>query len=452
MNNAYNTCNSCFVRFVFIICMVQVYKSQYLCTELIINTIIITIMKTNNIKVLALLAMMTAGMTMTTSCSSDNDNVVENNVETSRNKAKEKSDSVSFKGNVASVSSYGEMELGFRTADLNKVGIEYGDLVDVTVGDDIVLHDVPYVTSFNEVALYSPCLCDYNATGQTLSLGMGNGDFSVRIGGKPNDAVTITLKSKGGYKEMQQLLKSSYGYDRYEYESDEMFANFREMTTSGMAPRTCYRSGNPLNCVDNKVRYAYVDRLAAQAGIKTEIDLADTPEKIAKYRSTEGYESTYCLALYDHEQTVTLGLTADAFSDKFMTKLADGLRFMANHDAPYLIHCNEGKDRCGFVSMLLQSLAGASYEEVAADYMVTFYNLCHTQIGTDSYNLRKKYSIDRMVWLMSHLDDAAHPTTIDWSNIAPDKVDLHAAARNYIMHCGVSESDCNKLESKLRGM
>ncbi len=413
-----------------------------------------------NVKVLVFLSLMSAGMAMVTSCSNDNDveeqtlqqNLFGVTLDASNHKLTGRISSVNTDCDVASVSSYGEMVLGFKTADLNKVGIEYGDLVDVTVGDDIVLQDVPFVTSFNEVALYSPCLCDYNATGQSLSLGMGNGDFSVRVGGKTGDTVTITLKSKGGYKAMQELLKSSYGYDPKAYKSDEMFANFREMTTSGMAPKTCYRSGNPLNCVDNKVRYAYVDRLAAQVGIATELDLADTPDKIAQYRTTAGYESTYCLSLYDNQNTATLGLTADAFSDKFMTKLASGLEFMASHDAPYLIHCNEGKDRCGFVSMLLQSLAGATYSEVVEDYMMTFYNLCFIEKDSESYNLRKQYSIDRMVWLMGHLDEAAHPTSIDWSHITPEKVDLHAAAHDYIIKCGVSESDCNKLEKKLRGM
>jgi len=362
----------------------------------------------------------------------------------------EDSDVVKYSGVVKSISSYGEMELSFLTADLNKVGIEYSDIVDITIGKDIHLTDVPFVTSFNEVALYSPCLCDYNATGTTLTCGMGNGDFSYRIGGQPGDAVTIALNKKQGYKAMHDMVNATYYYEREKYDSDEMFANFREITTTGMKSKTVYRSGNPLNCSSNAVRYAYVDKLASEVGIKTEIDLADTDEAIAKYRKTEGYNAPYCLSLYDNKQTIPLGLTADAFSPKFMNKLADGLRFMISHEPPYLIHCNEGKDRCGFVSMLLEALAGATYDEVAEDYLVTFWNLNRTTVGSDCYNVRKEFGIDRMVWLLGHMEDANHVTEINWDDITPQTVKLYDAARQYITQCGLSESECDALEKKLK--
>lgn len=357
---------------------------------------------------------------------------------------------VKYSGVVKSVSSYGEMELSFLTPDLNKVGIEYSDIVDITIGNDIHLTDVPFVTSFNEVALYSPCLCDYNATGKSLSCGMGNGDFSYRIGGQPGDAVTITLTKKQGYKDIHDIVNATYYYEREKYDSDEMFANFREITTSGMKPKTVYRSGNPLNCSSNAVRYAYVDKLASQVGIKTEIDLADTDAAIANYRKTDGYDAPYCLALYDSQQTIPLGLTADAFSPKFMNKLAEGLRFMISHEPPYLIHCNEGKDRCGFVSMLLEALAGATFDEVAKDYLVTFWNLNRTAVGSDCYNVRKKFGIDRMVWLLGHIDDANHVADVNWDSISPQSVNLHDAARQYMMQCGLSMSECDALEARIR--
>ena len=38
------------------------------------------------------------------------------------------------------------------------------------------------------------------------------------------------------------------------------------------------------------------------------------------------------------------------------------------------MHCTEGKDRAGFVSALLECYMGAAYDEVVADYMITYYN------------------------------------------------------------------------------
>ena len=61
-------------------------------------------------------------------------------------------------------------------------------------------------------------------------------------------------------------------------------------------------------------------------------------------------------------------------SDEFAQKIAQGFIDMSEKEAPYLIHCTEGKDRTGFVCMLIEALAGASYQEIADDYMVTYDN------------------------------------------------------------------------------
>ena len=56
---------------------------------------------------------------------------------------------------------------------------------------------------------------------------------------------------------------------------------------------------------------------------------------------------------------------------------------MCSHEGPYLIHCALGKDRTGFVCALLEMLAGASYQEILDDYMLTYQNFYHvTKDGT----------------------------------------------------------------------
>lgn len=44
---------------------------------------------------------------------------------------------------------------------------------------------------------------------------------------------------------------------------------------------------------------------------------------------------------------------------------------LANTDGPQLYHCTAGKDRTGWASMLLQSLAGVSRENIMSDYLLT---------------------------------------------------------------------------------
>ena len=47
---------------------------------------------------------------------------------------------------------------------------------------------------------------------------------------------------------------------------------------------------------------------------------------------------------------------------------------MTGQEGPCYIHCTEGKDRTGFVCLLLEALCGANYGELRDDYMTTYAN------------------------------------------------------------------------------
>lgn len=349
------------------------------------------------------------------------------------------------------IDSYGMLVPSFSPSDLMAAGFAYADLLDVRIGDNIVLHNVPFTTGFNEVGVMETCFCDYNGLGQMYGFGLLHGNFSERIGGRIGDKIVVTMSEKQGYKDTYEIMHSVYGYDPKGYDSPEIFANFREVKTTGMKPGVLYRSSNPLNPKDNAVRFAFVDSLARLVGIQTEIDLADTEEKIKLYRTREDFTSTYCPALFDAKKVIPLGLTADTYSKTFMQTFGNGLRFMINNEPPYLVHCNEGKDRCGFAILVLEALAGATYEEVAADYMQTLINFYKIKKGDNSYKVRQTLSIDRLVWLLENVDAVDDFTGIDWTKADPKKVDLKKAAENYVMGCGLSAEECARLQKILRG-
>ena len=367
-------------------------------------------------------------------------------------------------GTIVEVNGYGQPIPSFTPAQMSEVGFDYADLVDVKIGNKVVLYNVPYVSSFNEVAILGPSYVDYNARGDDFGFAMLNGDFHYYIGGEVGDKVTMTLSEKGGYQQTYELMKSVYPVERRSNETAEQYANFRMVTTTGVAPGVLYRSSNPLNCVNNPSRYAVVDSLARQIGIKTEIDLADTPEKVEKYMATEGYASTYCPALYKAGNTIACGMMANTFCDDFKTRLGKAVQFMISHEPPYLIHCNEGKDRCGFVSMLFEALCGASIDELRRDYMVTMLNFYQIPDGGESYALRQSLSIDRMIWLMCNeyaLEDykkikweTIDVSDIDWDGLGFYKtqlqgVTLQASARAYLRECGLDDALIDSLRSIL---
>ncbi len=354
-------------------------------------------------------------------------------------------------GHIVNINSYGQAIPDFTPADMKAAGFDYGDLIEVTIGDNVHLTDVPFVSSYNEVAILAPSFVDYNAKGTEYGFSMLNGDFHRYIGGKVGDSCTIRLSSKGGYLRTYELMKSVYSAERQEGETDAQYANFRMIETTGIASGVLYRSSNPLNCVNNAGRYSVADRLAEQAGIQTEIDLADTTEKIDAYISSEGYASSYCPALYRAGDTKACGMSADTFCDDFKSRMGEAMKFIIGHEPPYLIHCNEGKDRCGFVSMVLEALAGANLEEIRRDYMITMLNFYRIPDRGESYGLRQSLSIDRMVWLMCNPEALEDYSGIDWENADPDGAALHGAAVKYLMECGLSEAECDALSLVLRG-
>ncbi len=367
-------------------------------------------------------------------------------------------------GYVTEVNGYGQPIPSFTPADMKKAGFDYADLVDVEIGDKVKLHNVPYVSSFNEVAILGPSFVDYNARGNDYGFAMLNGDFHYYIGGEVGDKVAMKLSSKGGYSKTYELMKSVYAIERQPDESAEEYANFRMVTTTGIAPNVLYRSSNPLNCDKNPGRYGVVDSLARVHGIKTEIDLADTPENVERYMSTEGYSSTYCPQLFREGNTIACGMMANSFCDDFKTRLGKAVRFMLSHQPPYLIHCNEGKDRCGFVSMVFEALAGASVDELRRDYMVTMLNFYKIPDYGESYQQRQQLAIDRMIWLMCNEETLANYKSIKWDEIDVSAIDweglgfykknlqesnLQASAKKYLMECGLSEEECEALRTIL---
>ena len=284
-------------------------------------------------------------------------------------------------GYVQSIAKYGNLELTIPGSELDKAGFEYGDLLKITV--DGKEFTVPYGTNYSDVDQGSTIL--RNSDGH-LTLAINMGDFAGKNGiatKKTNEdktyewyyaaetnvpaVVTIEMGEKGGYYDewLIHQLKRTNNREDYKHLSDAEFANFRNVATTGMGENALYRSSSPIN--DEIGRNTYADKAAEAAGVRTFMNLANDEATAKGY---EGFDSTY----YSKQNVVYLNLGVDFTAADFKTGLATGLRYFTTHEGPYLVHCTEGKDRAGFVSALLECYMGATYDEVVADYMVTYYN------------------------------------------------------------------------------
>ena len=241
--------------------------------------------------------------------------------------------------------------------------------------------------------------------------------------------MALSLEEKGGYAEQLKLHQLNMSNSREDYPglTDEQYANFRNIATSGMGAHVLYRSSSPVNPKYNRNREA--DAAVNAAGIRTVINLTDSAGVMKGY---EDYAQTY----YSRLDILPLDLVVDFGSDSFREGLAKGFRYMIDHDGPYLIHCTMGKDRAGFTSAVLECLMGASADEVVADYMVSYYNYYGIGPDADTYEALADSNIRKTLAAAFGVEDIAD-------------ADLAAQAEAYLKAIGLSGDEIAALKAKL---
>ena len=351
---------------------------------------------------------------------------------------------------VIEIQKYGSLILSLKGSELLDAGFAYGDIVTVMING--TGYDMPVGSNYADVdqgSMICRAVIRPESNKDTVMLAINMGDLATATGIATmektetdpgyiwhlNEGVTepihviITMKERGGYYDqylIHQLVRSNNRED-YPDLGDEEFANFRAITTTGIGTGRLYRSSSPVNPKNS--RNLLADRAAAEAGVKVFINLADSEEVMREY---EGFNDSYC----SKQTIIALNLTMDFMAEEFRTSLANGLRFMAGHEGPYLIHCTEGKDRTGFVSAVLECLMGASADEVIADYMVTFYNYYGVQPGTGQYDIIAGSNICKIL--------AAAFGTADIR-----EADLKAEAEEYLLEIGLSAEEIARIRDHL---
>ena len=347
---------------------------------------------------------------------------------------------------------YGGVYIKIAIDDFNALGFSFGDSIDLTFDNGKKLEDIPYYNGYY-VDAGEPLLIGYPGyeyIKATINYGQDLWDeFSLKVPAnveglwkkavlEEHNTATITLHEKGKYLPIQEASDIHYFDERERYDSDAMFANFRSMNLGKLKRDVIYRSASP--CDNQHNRAPYVDALIREAGVKTILDLADNEVKIEKYIARDDFASPYFLSLYDSDQVIPIALNMNYLSDDFGMKIVQGFNLMAEKEGPYLIHCTEGKDRTGFVAMLIEALAKASYKEIEADYMKTYANYYRIDKSNDKekYQIILERNLDGMIAFM--VNDAG----IDFKNC-----DLSIYAENYLQRCGMSEEQIQAFKERL---
>lgn len=350
---------------------------------------------------------------------------------------------------------FGGVYLKMTIDDFNKLGFEYGDSVDVEFSNGYKLEDIPYYNGY------------YVDAGEALLIAYPGYDYikaAINYGEDlwerahlktllqetkslwttalldENSTATVTLREKGKYRDVQEARDIHYSDDRTKFPSDIVFANFRNVVMGSIKEGMLYRSASP--CDNQHNRAPYVDELMKQAGVQAILNLSDNDTKINGYINKDGFSSPYFLSLYNEGKVFPIALNMNYLSEEFAQKIAQGFIQLIQKPTPYLVHCTEGKDRTGFVIMLLEALAGATYQEIADDYMLTYDNYYKINMEKDpaKYKTILEKNLDAMLKFIVNND-----------NVDIKAEELAPYARQYLLKAGMNDAQIDALLAKLAG-
>lgn len=331
---------------------------------------------------------------------------------------------------------FGGAYIDISIADFNKLGFKFGDSVDLTFSNDVKYTDIGYYSGY------------YVPAGQELVVGYPGYDyikFCINYGNDlyvdnhfdKNTKVTISIHEKDKYIDIEETLSISYSDDPTSYTSLEEFANFREIKTGLIKPDLLYRGASPID--NRRNRASTVDTLLQQYNIQYNIDLADTRDKVNEFYSKTDFNSPYFKELDQNNKMVPLGMAAAYKSDDFSGKMKVMFEEILNNDGPYYIHCLEGKDRTGYVCMVIEALCGATYDELVDDYFITYHNYYAIEKGTAKYEMIKSIHIDEMIRYVFEFNESTNLLGANYLSKVND----------YLLSIGLTQAQIDAVQTKL---
>ena len=341
----------------------------------------------------------------------------------------------SLAGRVIEIEVFGHARLSISVSDFMNAGFTPGDTVSVRAG--IYAGDMPFFDGY--YAEKGECMVRALPGEDRIAVCVNYGRFAETAGIDIGDQVVLTLKEKAGARVRQEINSLVYSDRREDYGSDECFGNFRPVAMGKIGKGRLYRSASPIN--NEHGRSACVNTLVQAAEIRTILNMGDTYLEILAHSVGKDFDSAYYLELFRNGSVLAMGMPIDYTSDEFIRKMVSGLTFLAEREPPYLLHCNEGKDRTGFIAMVLEALMGSDRSGIEKDYLLSYENYYHL-------NPEKEKEKTRMI-LERNVREMLRTVAGTGKGTLPEQPELAAAAENYLLKSGMDRGTLNLLRNKL---
>lgn len=331
---------------------------------------------------------------------------------------------------------FGGAYIDISIESFNNLGFKFGDSLDLEFSNGVIYEDIGYYSGYyvpagKELVVGYP---GYNYIKFCINYGddiytMNNFDKDTKV--------TIKINEAQKYIDIEETLSISYSDNRNEYTSDEEFANFREITAGNICDHMLYRGASPID--NRRKRASVVDSLLQSNNINYNIDLADTRVAVEGFYAKEDFASPYFKSLDEDNAVLTLGMAAAYKNEDFANKMKTMFEGILNNDGPYYIHCLEGKDRTGYVCMVIEALCGATYDELIEDYFITYKNYYGIEKGSKKYDLIKSIHIDEMIRYVFDFDQKMNLLTANY----------YSVVNGYLLSIGLTQEQIDEVQTIL---
>lgn len=330
---------------------------------------------------------------------------------------------------------FGGAYIHITIQDFLDLGYQFGDSVLLEFSNGFMLEDLPFYNGYY-VPLEEPLLIGYPGYPYIKAVLNCDDDLWEIADLDENTTVSISLYEKGKYLSVMQERNLEQVSSRDAFDTDESYANFRSLKGGKLKEDLIYRGSSP---IDNTYgRASYTCALMEEAGIQLIMNLSDTEEKMMEHLQKDEADPEYYIQLYEEGKVLLPQLTITYSSDEMKRKVADLLRTMSSHEGPYFMHCALGKDRTGFVSLLLEMLAGASYQEMLDDYMLSYDSFYRVT----EYSDPQKYDMIQREYFSVLMKSIVADEHVDQL-----RADLSPYAEQYLKDGGMSEADLEALRT-----
>ena len=322
---------------------------------------------------------------------------------------------------VLEVNSDGALLLDGSQDNLFGMGVRLYDNLSISIdGSDGII--VPYVEHELLAGLWDVYLCDSMKGCKGLFLVMHNGNLAIATKAHIGSSIIITT-NKNRYYHFDYIppIQLSYNEDRIDAQSELEYANFRMLDSRNLRKGVFYRGGSPLNHYLSLERSRIINRLCLENNISAIVDLVDTSSEIeCRLNDYCELKDSYAAQLYFSNNVYSGFFPRDIFGVEARQQLLYIFHFLNSHKPPFLIHCNGGLFRTGFLCFIIEGLMGADPQELINDYMTSYVNFYRIERNGDLYNLLANLSPLRYLYIFSHLDCINSPINVKWKHDIKD--------------------------------